>query len=255
MNTRHLVRHLFGDWVRRRPVLTVAGGTAITLACVAGVAVAVVRHSQVLRLDKGVIHASTLLISTLGDETVLSGESFASDQKLAVAARALSRVHDEIVLARLPFARSAQRAALDYTDYAYRLEMQLRQASAARSLAHQSILDYERAVAALKNSNMRTRAKAQQALTEATNRARRNTELAFQECVQLQRLVREFGIWQTHTLLYFSTLGPNVGAVLDSLRPGLEEAIQQTQDLRKNFNPMARSMVSQAIHPRRIVYG
>ena len=255
MNTRQLVGHFFGNSVRGRPALCVAAATTIILACVAGIAVVIVRHSQVLRLDQGVIHASTLLISTLSDETVWSRESVASDQKLLVTARAISRVHDEIVLARLPFARSAQRAALGYTDYVYRLEMQLRRASASRYLARQSVLGYEGSVAALKNSNMRTRVKAQHAATEATNRARQDTESAFQECAQLQRLVREFGIWQAHTLSYLPTVGPDVGAALNSMRPALEEAIQETQDARKNFNPMARSLVSQGILPRRIAYG
>lgn len=229
------------DWARARPFRAIVGGTVTVLVLVAGIGVPVARHHEVVRLNGAIVRASALLMMALGNDAIFIGEPSASDEQLTTTAAALSRVHDGVVLSRIYFARGAQRAALDYTDYASRVGLELSLVAASQHLAQQSFADYEHSVAVLEASNIRNRTKAQSEVTQATNRARQNSEAAYQECVLLGELTREFGITQTDALRFFPTLGPQIGAAVTSVGPRLEEAIQKAHILRKIFNPMART--------------
>lgn len=229
------------NWARDRPVGAIAGTIVIVLVLVVAIGVPIIRHHEVVRLNRAVVRASTLLVKALGNDAIFSGEPSASYEQLIDTAAALSRVHDGVVLSHIRFARAAQRTALGYTDYASRVGFELSQVAASQHLAQQSFADYEHAVTVLEASNIRNRTKAQREVTQATSRARQTSEAAYQECVLLEELTREFGITQTDALRVFPTLGPDIGATVASFGPRLEEAIQKAHILRKIFNPMART--------------
>jgi hypothetical protein len=223
------------------PVASGAFGLVALILVAIAVGVPILRHIEAEHFQEATAKSGQLLIAALSNPAVLSGDPDVDTTELSNNALELSRVHDEVVLAKVSFAKNAAQAALDYTDYAARVGAKLVQVAQTQHAARTAFDTYERDVEILKGSNLAGRPQAQEDVNAVTSEARASTELAYQECVLLSSMARDYGAVRTRALKDLTGVGPDVAPALAALDPALRAMLLASHERRKVFNPGARS--------------
>jgi hypothetical protein len=155
------------------------------------------------------------------------------------AASLLAEIHAKIAAAKIYLNKNPQQTALRYTEYLNRIATKLNDVSDSRGLAQESIAQYENSLTWLKSTNAGQRASAFQEMETNRRAARNASELAYQECVLLSRLLEQYPQMQA---ISDTSLGPNLlieASSLSAFKIALEAEIQNRNALRKQFNQAA----------------
>ncbi|MGA2552669.1 MAG: hypothetical protein ABSF50_21190 [Burkholderiaceae bacterium] len=225
---------------RAHPILAVSFGLVAAFLLGVAIAIPTIRHYEIEHLAQEARLSSETLVAAMSNSAIFTGQPDSALSDLKEKAQALSRIHDEVVLYKVYFAKNAAVAALEYTEYTARIGTKLTQIAEAEQHARSSMETYDRDVEILKASTLATRAAAQDDLNTVSIDARGSTELAYQECALLLTLVQQFGIIRTRSQSALSDLGPDVQPSVAALRPTLEAELGAAHARRKLFNPAAR---------------
>ncbi len=223
--------------VRGHPVAATAFAVVALLLLGTTLAIPLVRNEETAHFAKAAARSSELLVAALGSPANLTGEPESALSELGERAEEISRVHDEVVLTKVYFAKNAAQAALEYTDYTARIGIKLVQVARSEQRARTSFENYSRSVEVLKASSLATRAQAAEEANSMTSEARAATELAYQECVLLATLTRELPAVRSRSQKALPTLGQDPQPAIAALSPRLQAALEAAHARRKIFNP------------------
>ncbi len=228
-------------WLTAHPKTIWVSLALIVLAACAALALPIMRHHEVRQLAAQANYSTKLLLQAMRIPGNLQGEPGEATDQLTEIANTLSHQHDTLVLAHVHFARAAWLASIEYTEFTSRFAQKLLDVGAAHQHTAETMANYNAAVLNFKYSTRKNQLDAMQALNDESGVARRDTDLAYQECVIALTLNRQLESLFTHTEQALGDLDPTVADATRALDPQILAAISSAHALRKQFNPMAKN--------------
>lgn len=213
-------------------VLVVVGGVLITWP--------ILRTMETRQLSLAAEQGNELMQEAMTSSAIFTGEPEDAAARLTSIAEQSARLHDGLVLAHVYFATTAWRATIDYTEFTQRYSLKLAQVAQSLRNARIAVAQYDSAVTAFKMTNARERMEAAQAVNVTSAEARRQSELAYQDCVLVHTLTGQLAATTRRAELSLGSVGPDPSAAIAALLTRSETVAGEAHLVRKQFNPMAK---------------